>query len=120
MRARDTKQFYIARVSAPPVETIVPCSPEHLWDWPHRTPRHQQASLAHWAETAAAGLPTQDYILSIPVDGWRLVAEPTAAQKDSYGKVRRCTIQKMRTPWPDASPVVESLSTHTCIHLMSF
>jgi hypothetical protein len=123
MRARDTKQFYIARVSGPPVETIVPCSPEHdVWGWSHRIPKHQRESLAEWAATAAAGLPAEDYILSIPVDGWRLIAEPSAAQIDSYGKVRRSTIQKMRTPWPDASPAVESSSssTHTGIHPLSF
>jgi hypothetical protein len=119
MRARDTKQFYIARVSGPPVETIVPCSPAHdVWGWSHRTPKHQRESRAEWAATRAAGLPAEDYILSIPVDGWRLVAEPTPAQKDSYGKVRRYTIQKMRTPWPDVSPSLSS--THTGVHPLSF
>lgn len=100
MRARDTKQFYVARVTGLPEEKIVPCGPDG-WEWSYRRPKHQEASRHWWLETVAAGLPAEDYMLSIPVDGWRLVSEPTAEQTASYGEVRRSTIQKMKTTWPE-------------------
>lgn len=116
MRARDTKQFYVATVTGTPVESI--CSVERgPWDWSELTPKHQRDALAAWEETVAAGLPAEDYILSIPVDRWRLVAEPTPTQTASYGTTRRCTIQKMRTPWHDEACLTP---THTGVHPLSF
>lgn len=102
MRARDTKQFYTARVTGEPIEKIVPCSADNLpWDWDQRTSKHQWESLAAWGATVAAGLPVEDYILSIPVDGWTLIAKPTEGQLNSYGQLQRRTIAKLRTPWPE-------------------
>lgn len=100
MRARDTKEFYVARVTGLPEEKIIPCCSDG-WDWSYLRPKHQKALRECWEETVTAGFSAEDYILSIPVDGWRLISDPTAEQKASYGEVRRSTIQKMKITWPE-------------------
>jgi hypothetical protein len=99
MRARDTKEFYVGRVTGPAVEHILPESDSLPWDWEFRRPKHKVGSLAARETTVAAGLPVEDYIVTIPVT-WEKVSEPTEAQLASYGSVRRKTLQRMSTPWP--------------------